>query len=276
MAKKLILLLALLCLIGNLFPQDAPKLTYQSQMLGWGFSRVYDTYLSPLDYSGNNIVFLSEQLKMTNIANGNIVSLSSYSIDYSWTKNPSETASFYSGLLEYDYGFLFKFPLTDNFRIFAGPQADVLLGFIYNNRNGNNPATGKFHLDLRVSAMASYTFKIKSRTVLLRYCFAMPVVGMMYSPDFGQSYYEISLGDNSQLAYYSSFVNHFSIKQSLTVETPLLSTLSLKTGIVHSHYETRINSLNTRISALSFCLGMTKNFYIVPNNKLNGYRNVFE
>jgi len=275
MTKKIIFLLLIFSPISA-FSQETPALSYQSTMIGWGLGSVYDTYLSPLKYSGNNIAMYGEQMKMTRLANGKIAVQNLYSVNYSWTKNGSETASFYSGLFEYNYGLLYKFSPTPKFRFFAGPQANFLLGFVYNNRNGNNPATGKLNLNLNISAIASYEFYVKSLPLRLGYQIAVPFAGIMYSPEFGQSYYEISLGDNAQLANFSSFHNHLAIKNILTIEAPIVKSLTVKLGFVHSHYETRINSLDTRISSATFCLGLTKNFFIVPANKIKNYHYVFE
>ncbi|MDR1764060.1 MAG: DUF3316 domain-containing protein [Dysgonamonadaceae bacterium] len=257
------------------YPQEKDALTLQSSMVGWGIGKVYDTYLSPLDYSGKNVAVYSEQLKATGMASGKIIAQTQYSINYSWSKNKAETASYYTGLFDYNYGMFYKFSPAPKLRIFAGTQAGCLLGFIYNNRNGNNPAAGKFHLNLNLSAIASYEMKIKSLPLRFGYQISLPFAGIMYSPDFGQSYYEISLGDDSQLAYLSSFHNYLAVKNILTVDVPLKS-FTLKLGYVHSYYETQINSLDSRISSGTFCVGVAKNFLIVPTKKIKNYRYVFE
>jgi hypothetical protein len=251
-------------------------LTYQSTMVGYGTSSVYDSYLSPLKYTGENVALYYEQMKMTKLMDSHISAQHLFKLDYSWSKNKPETASYYTGMIEYDYGLHYRFKPVDKLHIFAGTQAEGLLGFVYNTRNGNNPATGKFHLNLNLSVIAAYQIKIKSQSLLLKYQVGVPFTGLMYSPHFGQSYYEIGLGDDGDLTHFASFHNYLAIRNNLSVEIPL-NWITLRLAYVNSFYETRINDLDTRIHTNTFFIGVSKNFFTVSGkqNRKN-YRNVFE
>lgn len=252
-------------------------LTYQSTVVGYGRGNVYDSYLSQMKYEGQNVGIYYEQMQMSNLANGQISTQHLLSGNYAWDSNLSETASYYTGIFEYDYGMYYRFKPAQKLQIFAGAQAGGLLGFIYNTRNGNNPATGKFHLNLKLSAMASYSVKIKSQALLFRYQLSTPFAGIMYSPQFGQSYYEIALGDNEDLVHFASFHNYLAVKNRLSMEIPL-SWVTFRLDFINSLYETRINSLDTRINTNTFCVGISKNFYVVrgKNPDKKAYRYVFE
>jgi hypothetical protein len=251
-------------------------LTYQSTMVGFGTGSVYDSYLSPLKYTGENVGLYYEQMKMTGLMNGNISAQYLFNLNYSWSNNLTETASYYAGILEYDYGLYYRFEPIEKLKIFAGTQVGSQLGFVYNTRNGNNPATGKLHLNLNLSAIATYKLKIKSQPLLLRYQIGIPFVGAMYSPQFGQSYYEIGLGDDENLIHLASFHNYFSGRNSLSVEIPFNRT-TFRLAYIGSFYETRINDLDTQIRTSTFCIGFSKNFYVVSGRKnRNNYHNVFE
>jgi hypothetical protein len=270
----------LLFLLLFFFPcysqEEAIPLTYQSMMLGYGTSSIYDSYLSPLKYKGENIGLYYEQVKMTELMNGNVAVQHLFDINYSWSKNRPETASYYTGIFEYDFGMFYRFQPVEKLQVFTGGQIDGLLGFIYNTRNGNNPATGKFHLNLNLSAIAAYKIEIKSQPLLFKYQVSIPFVGVMYSPQFGQSYYEIGLGDDKDLIHGASFHNYLAFRNNLSVEIPL-NWLTLRLAYSHSFYETRINDLNTQINTNTFCIGFSRNFYVVPGKqRTNKYRNVFE
>jgi len=263
-----------------LFPQpclsqDVPiALTYKSSMIGYGTSSVYDSYLSPLKYTGDNVGLYYEIMK--NIGKGNVSSQHLFNANYSWSKNNSGTASYYTGILEYDYGIYRRFEPSDHLQLFAGVQAGGLFGFVYNTRNGNNPATGKAHLNLKLSLLANYKFKISSQPVYLRNQISLPFAGAMYSPQFGQSYYEIGLGVTDNLAHFASFHNYFSVRNMLSAEIPL-DKLTLRFAYHFSFYETRINDLDTRLITNTFYVGFSQNFFIVQGKqKKNNYRYVFE
>ena len=253
------------------------SLTYQSTLLGVaGKASVYDTYLSPLKYTGSNLGLYHEQMKTTGLMNGKLSVQNLLVMNYSWSKNKPETASYYNGLIEYNYGLYYCFRPAEKLQVFAGTQAGGLLGFVYNTRNGNNPATGKVHLNLSLSTIVAYKLKIKSQPIHFRYQLNLPFAGMMYSPHFGQSYYEIGLGDTKDLIHFASFHNHLSLRNMLSVETPI-STLILRLAYSHTLYETRKNDLDTQLNLNMFYIGFSKNFFVVSKKQnKNNYRYVFE
>lgn len=252
-------------------------LVYQSTMIGYGRNSVYDSYLSPLKYKGNNIGIFYEHMKMTGLMNGNVSAQHQFNLDFSWSDNESETASDYTGFVEYSYGLHYRFKPAPKFQISAGMQANGVLGFIYNTRNGNNPATGKAHINLNLSAIAAYNVKLKSQPIHFRYQINMPFSGIMFSPEFGQSYYEISLGNNDNLVHFASFHNYISVRNILTAEVPL-NRFTIRLSYINSIYETRVNGLDTRLCSNTFYIGLSRNFYTVSSKKSDrgNYLRVFE
>jgi hypothetical protein len=277
--KKFILFFYLL-IIGSLssYSQEESKipLTYQSTLIGIGKTNVYDTYLSPLLYSGMNIGLIHEQIKMTGLANGRISVQHLFNLEVAKTKNPTKTAIDYEGSLEYGFGMHYRFKPLYKVQFFAGMQADGLLGFVYNTRNSNNPVTAKFNINLNVSGMATYQFQIKKQPIQLRYQLNIPVVSSLFSPEFGQSYYEIGEGDQSNLIHFASFHNQLAMRNLFSAELPF-SSCTLRLTYMNWIYETQINSLDTRIVSNSFYIGFSKSFYVVHGKKnKNNYRYVFE
>jgi hypothetical protein len=257
--------------------QDTPvSLTYKSTMIGFGTSSVYDSYLSPLKYAGENVGLYYEQMKNTGLMSGNIAAQHLLNANYSWSKNNSGTASYYTGFFEYNYGLYYKLKPVEKLQVFTGAQAGGLLGFVYNTRNGNNPATGKAHVNLNLSAIANYRLQIRSQPVHIRYQLSVPFIGAMYSPQFGQSYYEISLGVTDNLVHLASFHNYFSVRNMLSAEIPL-DWFTLRIAYHFSFYETRINDLDTRLVTNTCFVGLSRNFFVVSGKqKKNNYRYVYE
>jgi hypothetical protein len=276
--KKFLLSFVLSAALWNIAAQEKPlPVTYQSEMLGLGTASLYDTYLSPLPYSGLNISLLTEQIKMTKWENGRIALQHLLSIDGSLTLNPSGTAAMYSGLLNYDFGAFYRFRPAPHFQIFAGAQLDVLGGALYNTRNGNNPINLKLHFNLNASAIAAYRFRIWKQPIQLRYQVNLPVAGLFFSPEYGQSYYEIGMGSSPAYLYYGTWANQFIIKNLFSVEAPI-NNFSLRLSYVNCYQETRINQLETRLVSNTFYLGFSQYFHTVSSEKINPkkYRYVFE
>jgi len=196
-------------------------------------------------------------------------------VNYSWSKNNTKTASYYTGLLEYNYGLLYNLKRAEKFQVLTGIQFGELVGFVYNTRNGNNPVTGKDNMDLSMSAIVNYKLKIRSQPINLRNQLSIPFIGVMYSPQFGQSYYEIGLGATDNLIHFSSFHNYFSARNMLSAEIPLKA-FTLLLSYYFSFYETRINDLDTRLINNTFYVGFSSNFFVVKGKqKKDNYRYVY-
>ena len=274
---KIILLCLILSLFHNSFAQENEMLAYKSTMLGMGTINVYDSYLSPLNYSGSSLGLIDEYWEMTKLLEGNVAIQQLFNLDFSSTLNKVGNSIEYNGLMEYNCGLFYRFAPLSKLKIFAGSQVNGLGGFIYNVRNSNNPVTIKAHLNLTLSGAASYDFRIKLQPFRLRCQISTPLVGLMFSPQYGQSYYEISLGDESQLIYFSSFHNHFSLRNSFSLEIPLWF-MTLRLMYVNSIYETFINGIDTRIHNNSFMIGFSEEFFTVSGKKQmkGNYKKVFE
>ncbi len=250
------------CALG-LKAQDEPqggKAIYQSFLAGWGKTSSYDTYLSPLQYKGDNLSLMYERWKMTGLADGNISAQHLLNIEIAETDNPAKTATGYTGSLEYAYGMHYRFVFDNKFRVFAGVQADLFGGFNYNSRNGNNPATPKINVNLGLSGIALYQFKIKTQPIHLRYQLNLPFAGAMYANEYGQSYYEMDMNGYSGIVHFASFHNQLMMRNMLTVELPFRSAYMLRLSYMNNFYETRVNSLDTRIVSNTVLVGVSYSF----------------
>ncbi|MDR1561892.1 MAG: DUF3316 domain-containing protein [Dysgonamonadaceae bacterium] len=255
---------------------DPPaRLTYESMMAGIGTSSIYDTYLSPLQYGGINLSLTSELMKTLSIAGGKVISQQQIDISFRQAGNRTATAVSRAGMLQYNYGLFYRFKPYRRLRLYLGAQPEILLGFIHNNRNTNNPVTGKFHAGINLSAITSVIIPVETCPIRFSLQVSAPMTGIMYSPEYGQSYYEIGIGDNNNLIYFSTPQNYINLKGMITIEVPAGNT-TFRFGYLHSLYQTKINSLQTQIRTNTFYVGLSKNILMVPGRKLNKYQHVFQ
>ncbi|MDR2683695.1 MAG: DUF3316 domain-containing protein [Dysgonamonadaceae bacterium] len=264
-------------LAGYAQEEAAVPLTYQSLSVGVGNTMAYDSYLSPLKYSGTGISLMGEQMKTTRLWQGRIVSQHLLHLDFADMENPSGSAISYMGTLEYDYGLFYRWNPIGKIRLYTGVQADLLAGVIYNSRNTNNPANAKANVNLNVSAMAVYAFQIIRQPILLRSQVNLPVVGALFSPEFGQSYYEIGLGDESPLIYWAAWHNRVALRSLFSLEVPL-NQGTLRISYANRLYQTQVNDLKTKIVSGTVYVGVSSFFHVVSGKKIdkNKYRHVFE
>jgi hypothetical protein len=233
-----------------------------------------DTYLSPMEYTGYGFRYANERMKLTKAFNYRLSSQSLVNVDLSSTVNGAENANFLSGFVDYSYGLHYRFPLHPYFKILTGGSARGMLGMVYNTRNGNNPMTLHADIDLNLSAMAIYEFKIRKHHIAVRYQVELPFVGLMFSPVYNQSYYEIfSLGNNSDIFRVNSLSNKFAIRNYFMLDFPV-GNMTVRAGYFGQVYTTNVNSIDRYIISHNVMLGVVKEFVALGGRELRR-RNLF-
>ena len=213
-----------------------------STLFGVGYSNQLDTYLSPMEYSGFQLSFLVSREHMMRWADGNISFQSLVQGAFSRTRNPARTATAWGGRLAYDAGWHYHWRLTDRLSLKAGGLVGADLGFLYLSRNSNNPAQGRFGIDISASAGGSYRFMIRKLPVLVNYQADLPLMGCMFSPQFGQSYYDISQGSRDHNVCFSHPGNALCFRQLLTFDLEF-KRASLRFGYMGDIRQSHVNSI---------------------------------
>lgn len=239
----------------------------RSTLYGIGYANVYDTYLSPQEYTGIDFRLSHENMRMTRIMKGNVSRQIFFQANVSYTHNRVDNNNTLSGLVNWNYGYHYNFPITSNFKLLAGAVADLNGGFIYNLRNGNNPASARAYVNLDASGMAVWNLHIKNYPITLRYQVNLPVVGVMFSPNYGQSYYEIfSLGNSSGVVKMTSIHNQPSLRQMLTCDFPI-GIATMRFAYLWDAQQSKVNGLRTHIYSHAFMIGFVKEVYLLRPNK---------
>ena len=186
---------------------QAHRYVTRATMYGIGFTNVFDTYLSPQEYKGIDFRISRETIRMTKLFDGNVSVQNFFQADIGYTHNRADNNNTFSGLVNWNYGLHYQFRLTENFKLLAGGLIDANGGFVYNLRN---------------SGMAIWHLKIKRYPMVLRYQVNLPVMGVLFSPHYGQSYYEIfSLGNAGGVIKFTSLHNQPSLRQMLSIDLPI-------------------------------------------------------
>ena len=273
--KAYILLTALLITSLPSFGQETEELddvhryVTRATSYGVGFTNVFDTYLSPQEYKGIDFRLSRETIRMTRLFDGNVSVQNFFQADLGYTHNRADNNNMFSGLVNWNYGLHYQFRLTENFKLLAGGLLDLNGGFVYNLRNSNNPASARAYINLDASGMAIWHLKVKHYPLTLRYQINLPVMGMLFSPHYGQSYYEIfSLGHASGVVRFTSLHNQPSLRQLLTVDLPIGKT-NMRFSYLADLQQYKVNHLKTHTYSHVFMVGVVKELYRLPNKKNN-------
>ncbi|MDR2145235.1 MAG: DUF3316 domain-containing protein, partial [Tannerella sp.] len=232
----------------------------EGTMVGIGGNLLRDTYLSEGKYGGIGFRFMNERMKLINGPEYNMSKQHIISVDLSSTMNGAQNANYLSAFVNYSYGVHYRFLPDPYFKILLGGNIHGMLGTVYNTRNGNNPMTLHADVDLNLSVLAIYEFRIKNRNLALRYQIETPFLGVMFSPEYDQSYYAIfSLGETSEIIKVASFHNKRALRNYLTLDFPV-SGWTVRAGYFGNLYFTHINQLERSIVSNNFMVGFVKEF----------------
>lgn len=242
---------------------QAHRYVTRATLYGAGFTNLLDTYLSPMEYTGPEIRVMRESMRMTKLMGGNVSVQSLFQINLSLTDNRADTGSEMAGMANWNYAWHYRFRIGERLKILAGPVVDLTGGFVYNVRNSNNPAQAKAYANVGASGMAIYRFRIGRYPLTARYQANLPLMGMMFSPEYGQSYYEIfELEHKGSNLLFTSLHNMPSLRQLLTLDFPV-GKATLRAGYICDIQQAKANHLKSHTWSHVFMLGFVKHFYVL-------------
>lgn len=236
--------------------------TTHAVLFGGGHTNWYDTYLSPSTYTGPHLSFLRESFRKTHWLDGRITTQSILDGYFAYTSNPAETADEMGGMLNYAVGWQYGWTPVSRLRLMAGGNLHAAIGAIYNMRNSNNPVQAMADLRLEASFIAVYPFHICHIPLAVRYQAAIPLIGGMFSPHYGQSYYEMSQGNYDHNVCFTHPGNTPSMRHLLTLDFPV-GGFTFRAGYLCDIRQSRVNGLRAHTWNHSFMIGYVKHFSFI-------------
>lgn len=226
----------------------------KADMISIGATSQLDTYLSPEHYSGTEFRYIGERAKWLKFPHTyQTLTLQGYLANSS---PRSDNASNLSGTFELSYGLLKQESINRSLYYSFGLQADAFIGGTYNTRNGNNPAQLHTGMDIAPTARVSYIFSLFKKQFLLKYSVSAPLVGLQFSPAYGQSYYEIfSEGNYDHNICFTSPLNAASLSNRLTVEYPLKKHGAIRVGYIGDFRQAKLNDIKFHNFTHGFVIG---------------------
>lgn len=244
-------------------------------LYGAGRSSIYDAYLSPLDYKGvgGSMTMINDRTTMSDDHLRTVKVL--LDINGSYTTNPVGNAHFYDAGVTVGAGYYYGWRLAaDRVRVSIGGLAELYGGGTYSTRNGNNPAQGRASFDVAPSAFATYAFRIPplrrsrrenvstpTRCWQAKLSLDVPLIGVMFSPQYGQSYYELfSLHHYDHNVCFTWPVNAPSARLLGTLSIPVGQHGSFVLGYRGVALQSRVNHLGRHTWQNGGVIGFTRNF----------------
>lgn len=258
------MLVSVLCSFASLVAAQtdttsSDKIITNAKMISVGTTDILDTYLSPEKYRGTELRYISHTTREPEHSRWSRQIVHQGNVAYA--DNRSGDGSEIAGAYNFEYAWHYNWHiLDDRLTVKAGGAIDANIGFIYNTRNANNPAQARLSVNIDPSAAAIYKFRIHEKPLSLRYEVGVPLFGVMFSPNYGQSYYEIfNRGDYDHNIVPTTFVCSPSLRQSLTLDFTLLRT-TFRVGYLGDIQQARVNNLKSHIYTHALTIGVVKRF----------------
>lgn len=237
--------------------QDTRLRTHRYQ-IGFGETDVLDTYLSQEKFKGSGLTLLinSEYGKASSAWTTVLQNQVHFSSNDDRAKSCTETEACYDLYLGRYYA---MHAMGQRLTLQVGGLANFRLGGIYNNKNSNNPAQARLGLQLMPSAAATYQFQINHRPSAVRGEIELPLAGVAFSPNYGQSYYEMfSLGNYDHNVVPTTMVSAPNFRIQLALEYQLSSKYIVSVGYLGDLQQLQVNNLKHHVYSNRLMLGITR------------------
>lgn len=225
----------------------------------WGKSQIIDTYLSPLKYTGDKFSLSAEWMKALKQNPQHLSMIFDVVIYGDICKSPAHNSSLYNIGTDLGWHIFYKYQPIKGLTIGGGVGAKINAGALYLPRNSNNPVSAYASIDATLNAIASYSLKIWKLPIRITNRTTLPSLGVFFSPNYGQTYYEIYLGNHSGLAHFGWWGNHFSLNNHLSASFAI-GNMSLQIGYRFNIKSSNVNNINTRHTSHAITFGISSDW----------------
>lgn len=229
-------------------------------MLGAGTSHLADTYLSPVRYSGVHFGLTYSRLQ----AMRSLPCVQGWNLGATVDRaeNPAGNATMLGARIEGGWRMMRRWRLPSGWSAGIGGYAGAEFGALYLSRNGNNPAQAVASVAIGPEGYVQWTGKIRRLPLAVRWQASTPLLGAFFCPDYGELYYEISLGNHSGLAHFAWPGSRRAVDSLLSLDLNLGRT-TLRLGYRLSAVSARANNVTSRRIEHAAVLGVVCDFITV-------------
>ncbi len=220
-----------------------------------GGAQLVDTYLTPLKYDGWSTSLSYDRWQAMKFSPEKWVMRLHADAEVDNAENPARNATMWYWGADFSWSMLRRWSVPAGVKLGFGGKTTLDLGCLYNERNGNNPASVKAAWTVDLTGFAAKRFMLKKLPIDVRYTTSLPVVGAFFSPDYGELYYEIYMGNHNGLAHCAYPGNYFSWDNNVSLDFHFGNTI-LRIGYHGKILSTKVNDLTSRITTNAFVIGI--------------------
>lgn len=255
---KRIAILALMTVtfIANASDEAERRPISSTYTLEVGAARNLSTYLSPLYYNGTSYSLTGSWVKAFNRWSDRCDMRFEAALDLDNTMNPARTAYIYGLTARFEWGLSWSRRFGNSWKFNLGPMLDIYGGALYAPRNGNNPVTALATAGIVTSAALAYHTRFGKFPIVISDEAFIPTLSAFFCPGYGESYYEIYLGNHKDLMHFGWWGNTWGFNNLLSIRIKF-GTKFLLLGYRLNLRTFKANNLQTQTMHNSFALGIS-------------------
>lgn len=236
--------------------------------IGFSYLELTDPYLSPLTYTGLGLNYEHNSAEFFSIDNNRLSKEGRLSGLTGLVLNPQYSASMLYVAAKYSWGIYSHLSILRQIQLKIGGNVEADFGYKNLARNVNNPVNVDLALNLNLAAKASYAIPTRRETIMLYYELESPIMGGMFVPLGGASYFEMfQLGSLANSIHFSSLYNKIGLTSQFSVAYPFKHS-TWQIGIKSSKLKYQANELLFKRDLYSFNIGVKYDLNIFTG-KLN-------
>lgn len=256
--------------IGMNAQEDLPRPVTSVYRVEGGAANARSTYLSPLRYSGSIWGLSGEWQKAFQKNPDHTVMTFAASVNYRNMLNPAHTARMLGFDAMFNWGMAYRLRLPYNLQLLAGGLLDINGGALYLTRNGNNPVTALAYAGFDIDGALSWRSRIGRIPIIVTESLRIPTIGAFFSPAYGETYYEIFLGNHAGLAHCGWWGNHFGLSNYIYLRLDFGRT-AMEIGYRYDYRSAYASHLVTRTAANTFVIGIIPHGLGLKNKRKANY-----
>ena len=213
-----------------------------------GGATALDTYLGPVSYSGIDARLEYDRMQAMRFDPQRWVMQMHAGIEYGNLQNVPGNHTEHMLMVDYRWGMMRRWcdALVPKLQMAVGGSTQLRGGVLYKPSNSNNVVAAKIQWAVSATAMASYRLQVAKLPVVISYQATLPVAGVFFSPEYGETYYEIYLGNRSGLVHFGWWGTRFDMTNALMADMHLGRTV-LRVGYRNSIERSWVNKIDSQI-----------------------------
>ncbi|MDL2297262.1 DUF3316 domain-containing protein [Bacteroidales bacterium OttesenSCG-928-B11] len=273
-----LLLFPFLFLAGSIFAQDTlPEKIYLPKNVSHDLSllqfELYDGYLSPLYYNGYGLQYRQDVRRVWSEKRPNLSMQNCYTLNVAVTLNPARTAAMTYLSFEYKWGMYYHFRRDKKFSILLGGTVTPEIGGRMLPGNTNNVGNLDLGASVNLAAQGRWKIPTKKRVLQFNFSIAAPIMGLVFAPEMGASYYEIFYLEGKQnVSHFTSFHNKYAFYRYYSLDIPFKNSI-FRIGVQRNLLKYYVGENFYKRKYGGIMLGWQKNIVTFAGRKSNPPKN---